>query len=354
MNLEIITEEINLPDCHEIARYADMTDDQWHEYRATGLGGSEAGGLMGLSKYSSPLTIAMEKTGRIPREDISDEEPIKMGNLMEPLIRNHIIKPVVLDRMGINVEVIEPVAMYRSNKYPWMIINTDGFLKIPQFIKAPENLKSEKLRVDDKLVGLEIKNRSSYMMQYYGGKDGTEVMDTDYCQVQWYMAGTGLEEFWVFAMIGNIPVIRIVPRNDDFIANLIEEGQKLWNIIQENNILNFPAPNGSDADQRVIDHMGRPQSEEAVDIPQDEHKIIRHSFLGKEIKSLTAERKKLQQEILMDMGIHKYGETDNMVCTMSRFQKTLIDGKRLRLEKPEIAEEYSNTTESGRFSVKER
>lgn len=356
MNLELINEPIDLPSCHPIGSYEDLTKEQWLELRMSGIGGSEAAGVMNMSKYSSPLTIAMEKTGRIKPDDISQEDPIIMGNLMEPLIRNNIVKPILKQRLNLDVEVIDPTHMYRSNKYPWMIINTDGFVKVPYWgVKEgfSETVPNEAV-LKTKLIGLELKFRSSYMLQYYGGRDGSEVMDSDYCQVQHYMAGTGLDEFLVFAMCGSLPVIRFVPRNEEFIKALVEEERKLWEIIQENNIMNFPAPNGSDADQKVLDHMGRPQSEEAVDITQDEQKIKRHSSLGKVIKGLTERRKRIQQEILMDMGIHKYGETDNMMVTMSRFPVTRLDGKRLRLEKPEIAEEYSNTTESSRFSVKER
>ena len=357
MNLELINEPIALPDCHPISAYDDMTHDQWLIKRGEGIGGSEAAGVMSMTKYSSPLTIAMEKTGRIPAEDISQEDPIIMGNLMEPLIRNNIVKPILKQRLDLDVEVIDPTHMYRSNLYPWMIVNTDGFVKIPIYgAESTSGIVSESKAVlkYHKLIGLELKFRSSYMLQYYGGRDGSEVMDSDYCQVQHYMAGTGLDEFLVFAMCGSLPIVRFVPRNDEFITTLAEEERKLWEIIQENNIMNFPAPNGSDADMKVVNSMGMPQVEDAADIQHDEQKIIRHSLLGKEIKSLQDERKLIQQEILMDMGAHKYGETDNMMVTMSRFPTTRLDGKRLRLEKPEIAEEYSNTTESSRFSVKER
>jgi predicted phage-related endonuclease len=352
MTIELINEPIKLPSCSPIAAYEDMTHEQWLSMRTEGIGGSEAAGVMNMSKYSSPLTVAMEKTGRIKPDDISQEDPIIMGNLMEPLIRNNIVKPILKQRLDLDVEVIDPTHMYRSDIYPWMIINTDGFLIVTTKLKEGE--EPGDCGTEAKLIGLELKFRSSYMLQYYGGRDGSEVMDSDYCQVQHYMAGTGLDEFLVFAMCGSLPVIRFVPRNDKFIIALVEEERKLWEIIQENNIMNFPAPNGSDADQKVVDHLGRPQSEEAAMIPQDEEKMVLHKYLGSEIKRLTEDRKRIQQEILMDMGIHKYGETDNMMVTNSRFPVTRLDGKRLRLEKPEIAEEYSNTTESSRFSVKER
>jgi predicted phage-related endonuclease len=364
MNLELINEPIELPDCHPIAAYDDMTEEDWHKYRKTGIGGSEAPGIMSMSKYSSPLTVAMEKTGRIKPDDISQEDPIIMGNLMEPLIRNNIVKPILKQRLDLDVEVIDPTHMYRSDKYPWMIINMDGFLKIDRNIKnidiSLDDKNKGKINIDvngfntQKLIGLELKFRSSYMLQYYGGRDGNEVMDSDYCQVQHYMAGTGLDEFIVFAMLGSLPVIRFVPRNEEFITALVEEERKLWDIIQENNIMNFPAPNGSDADQKVIDQYSNPQIEDTIKLDQDEEKIKKHKSLGDEIKALTEHRKKLQQEILMDMGHHKFGETDNHVVTLSRFDQTRIDSKRLRIELPEIAEKYSNTTESSRFSVKER
>lgn len=50
----------------------DYTREQWLELRKKGIGGSEAGAIMGLNKWKTPLEIFLDKTeGSIP--DIADK-----------------------------------------------------------------------------------------------------------------------------------------------------------------------------------------------------------------------------------------------------------------------------------------
>jgi predicted phage-related endonuclease len=39
----------------------DMSKDEWLDKRREGIGGSDAGAIMGMSAYSSPLTVYLQK-----------------------------------------------------------------------------------------------------------------------------------------------------------------------------------------------------------------------------------------------------------------------------------------------------
>ena len=48
--------------------------DKWLSVRNMGIGGSDAGVIMGLNPYKSPFQLWMEKTGQTHPEDLSDNE----------------------------------------------------------------------------------------------------------------------------------------------------------------------------------------------------------------------------------------------------------------------------------------
>ena len=59
---------------------------QWVEARKSGIGGSDVASIMGLNKYSSPLEVWMEKTGRAETPDISDKPPVYWGVILEDVV----------------------------------------------------------------------------------------------------------------------------------------------------------------------------------------------------------------------------------------------------------------------------
>lgn len=66
-----------------------MADDgnraTWLEQRRLGIGGSDAPAIMGLSKWRTPLSVWLDKTGQIEAAD--ESEPMRWGTLLEPVIR---------------------------------------------------------------------------------------------------------------------------------------------------------------------------------------------------------------------------------------------------------------------------
>jgi len=62
-----------------------MTADDWHEWRAQGVGGSDIAALVGLSRYASPTSLYYEKTGQL-NGDREDTERQRIGRRMEGLL----------------------------------------------------------------------------------------------------------------------------------------------------------------------------------------------------------------------------------------------------------------------------
>ncbi len=65
-----------------------QTDQEWHDARSKGIGGSEAAAIIGKSPWCSNVELWRRKTGRADLPDISSNEAVKFGHDSEPIIRD--------------------------------------------------------------------------------------------------------------------------------------------------------------------------------------------------------------------------------------------------------------------------
>lgn len=103
----------------------DMVDDinHWHKLRGKGIGGSDAGIVMNVSKYKTPYQLWEEKTGAVEKEFVTNEA-IEKGNALEPLMFN--MFKVYCSK---EYKVIDTKDISLSNKqFPFMRANLDGAL----------------------------------------------------------------------------------------------------------------------------------------------------------------------------------------------------------------------------------
>lgn len=63
----------------------DKTEEQWLAEREKGIGGSDAGTIVGVNKYNSPLQLWSEKTHTTERS-FTGNEATKWGHILEPVI----------------------------------------------------------------------------------------------------------------------------------------------------------------------------------------------------------------------------------------------------------------------------
>jgi predicted phage-related endonuclease len=183
--------------------------------------------------------------------------------------------------------------MYRNNERPWQIINPDGFLI-----------------VDGRTAGLEIKTGSSYQLKHWGGRDGDLIPDEYGCQVQHYMAGTGLDEWWTFGLIGNVRVLRIMKRNDEFISRMNAAEADLWEIVKLNDPLYFPLPGGTDGDMDALMQARMYADESTMDLSAYTEDVNRYIDLKVKIDNCAKERERVKQKIIQAMDRARYAVTD--------------------------------------------
>ena len=142
---------------------------EWHELRNTEgvISGSEIGAILGLSPFTSAVTLWAEKTGRIER-DVVGNTAMRLGQLVEPAIRQLYVEQHP-------DHVVEEVGTYASIHASWMHANPDAVC------------------LDETGQGyiLEIKHTALYW---------DEVPEHYKAQVFWYMFVFGLKKS-VFAVV---------------------------------------------------------------------------------------------------------------------------------------------------------
>lgn len=344
---------VELSSCRQIAAYADITEEQWHELRRGGIGGSDAGVIMGVSKWDSQLSLWAQKTGRLTR--VVESEAAEMGTLLEPFIRRELVAPYLREKHGIECDVHDPTHVYESIAHPFMRANVDGFLTGTKPVDSadvdPVDVDYEV--VDDFQAGLEIKTGNSYQLREWGGVEGDEIPDSYYWQAQHYMAVTGLTEWYVFGVIGNNRLLRIVPRNDRHILQLIERAAYFWELVGLNDPLYAPMPTGHDADMEALLAMGSPQRDVTMDLSPIMDLLRDYTHYRDNTRQMREETEILKQNVIAAMGDAKYGEGGGYRATFSRFERADFDMDRFRRDHPDLYQEYVSRTESGRLSVRE-
>lgn len=106
---------MNFPGCQPAVKAAHGTPE-WHDARRAGLGGSDAGIILGLSQYTTPRQLWLLKTGRTSPD--AGNAYTRCGQLLEDAILERAYYGHAL-RGG-------PLGSMRSNERPHMLANIDG------------------------------------------------------------------------------------------------------------------------------------------------------------------------------------------------------------------------------------
>lgn len=301
--------------------------DKWLEIRNKGIGGSDAGVIMGLNPYKSRLRLWMEKTGKTDQPDLSDNESVYWGTKLEDVVAEYFT-----EKTG---KKLRRCGTMQSVQYPWLLANVD------RLIVGEE-------------AGLEIKTASVSQSKLW--KDD-EIPDTYYAQVMHYLMCTGLERWYICALIGgNKGIIKEIPRNDAFIDELFRKEAAFWALV-ENNVM----PDIDDGLEDTADALmelypkANPEAYLELECTDEIEKIFQMYEEAKEGKAqyenLENECKNKIKGMVGDNAFCKIGEHKATWSNMAG--RVTIDMKRLQSELPEVFEKYKKVGKaSRRFSMK--
>jgi predicted phage-related endonuclease len=337
----------------------DMSYEEWLEKRRESIGGSDAGPIMGLSgKYGSPMTVYFQKKGMEVSKEMS--RAAKRGKLLEPLIRDWFAQDyptAIIERVpymfrptgnGLRYDRPEGGKLWRLEIPPFMSANIDGLI-----------YAKDKIVIGDRacigLGGLEIKSSRD---GYDFGVD--DIPDPYYAQVQHYMAVLNLDWFIVSVAILSKEEIQgyIIPRNGEFIYELIKAESKFW----EDHVVadQWPAALGIEAEEDMITGMFEGGSSLVLG---ESERLLCKAYLDAHAKfnEMKDEKERIATELKASIIQRQTGKaTEKKVSAIagqftiswSRFPKHSVDSDALK--KDGLYEKYTKIIESGTFRITEK
>lgn len=154
----------------KVAHTTEITHDEWLKLRKAGIGGSDAGAIAGLSKWSSRFSVYLDKLSLIP--DKGDSAAMRQGRDLEAYVATRFEEATGKKVRKFNYLV-------RSIRYPWAFADVDRVIE------------GENALLECKTTN--VLNPTDF--------DGGDIPPYWYCQCQHYMAVTGCDKVYLAVII---------------------------------------------------------------------------------------------------------------------------------------------------------
>lgn len=287
----------------------------WLDMRKQGIGGSDAGAIMGYNPWTSPFALWMEKTGQAEPEDISQKPSVQAGIRLEPIVADWFS-----DETGLKVE---RRGMMRNKKYPWMLANID------RLIPGRKNGLAED-------IGLEIKTTNAFSTHDW---DEDNVPNSYYLQCQHYMMATGLKGWWIAVLIGGQDFRKkFIPRNDEQIRALFEAEKAFW----ENYVVGgaIPPIDESQATKEALADKYPGGLDDVIELSEEAAGYVQllDGYKDKK-KELDASIQWAENKLKALIGDHEIAlAVDRKITWKRQNGRITVDSKKLKADYPDVWE----------------
>lgn len=300
---------------------------QWLENRKHGIGGSDAATVLGLNNYATPYTLWLEKTGRAEAPDLSDNEKVYWGNVLEDVLAGEFAK-----RHG-EFYVRNPTAVFVNEEHPFMFASVDRLLSVRNYDDDMSDETDPNRGFTDKAV-LEIKTCGERRRS-----DWDEGVPSYYlAQVNHYLAVTGLTTAYVAVLIGGQEYREYkIERDEEDINYLIAKEREFWQMVEDDTM---PPFTGSALDNQALMEQFPSADDEFVQSVDLDDTVRALQHVKDTIKEYEESKRSLEASIRAQIGEHKGVETPNYRVTWTRTTSTKFDGKRLQIDNPDLYAEY--------------
>lgn len=326
-----------------------LTPEQLLE-RKSGIGGSDAAGVCGVSKWKTALKVYLDKTS----DSIEQEEsPIfERGHVLEPLVR-----AIFALTTGKSVKI--PKNMIKSEKNPFMLANVDGYI--------PE----------EKVI-VEIKT-SHYATKKEWGDPFTDEIPTDYLiQVQHYLTVCKMLKAYVVVLFGDDKMFKMLMTlvKKCGVMEVLKEDLPLDIVIYEVNTHDVLSKRLVDIEKSFwFDHVQKrvvPQWQEVDDLmvlfprAQEGKKIVAQENDFEVIREIQEHERVLKEitkpheekiELLKSKLQARIGDAEELVdcegkkvASWKNTARSLFDTARFKSEMPNLYPQFLKTSQSRRLT----
>jgi len=286
--------------------------ENWLKARNAGIGGSDAAAVVGLNPWKSPFALWLEKTGQSEPENLSENESVYWGTVLEELVARRFCE--------LTGKRVTRRGLLQDDECPYMLASVDRL-------------------VVGEDAGLECKTANGFAAKAW---EGDELPTQYYSQCQHYMMVTGYQRWYIACLIGgNHFIWKEIPRNEEDIAALREAEINFWNMVQKGIA---PEADGSRASTEALGRLyGGGGSKEAITLGEDAEALLwRYNAVKKAKEHIDAEVEECKNRFKQLLGNNELGLVgETKVSWKTQAGRVTLDTKRLKKEKPDIFAAYS-------------
>lgn len=307
--------------------YADvrkLTHEQWLNNRKTGIGGSDAGAIMGVSPYKGAYSVWADKLGKT--EPVDDNEALRQGRDLEDYVARRFA-----EKTGKRIR--HEYGMLRSDAWPWMVANIDR-------------------RIIGEDAGLECKTSRDITMKRY--KNGEYPMEY-YCQCLHYLAVTGWDRWYLAVLVyGTDLLVFEINREDveDDMGALIKAEDSFWHehVLSERQ----PLPDGLESTTKALGAVwAASDPDRAIDADTETDALLTDlAALRRQRRALDNQIAAAENRVKAAMGAAEEIRGTSARCLWKSVTARRLDKKRLIAAGLEISD-YETTSTTRRFELKE-
>lgn len=307
--------------------------------RHTGLGGSDAAKVLGVSRFGTRYELWLEKTRQSAKK--LETEPMRWGKLLEDAVAREAGRKL-------EGQMRQPPKRCTPDRHGYV----DPVL--PFACAHPDRLFVPKVRQPaDGTQGAEIKTASQFLAGDFGEEGTDEVPDDYLAQVQHYAMVTGWKVWHLAVLMGGqyLRTYRIEadPQLHDAMR---EEYRRFWHLVETRTA---PEIDGSPGASEYLRERFRDTGAEVELTDNMELDALEYANLGLRIKEAEAERETIGNRLREAMGDGAIAQARNVRVTWKDQATTSFDAKALREAHPDIAAEFTRkgTTRVLRVHVRE-
>jgi len=290
-----------------------MLTDQQVKERVNYIGGGDAAAILGLSRYRTALQVWAIKTGAIVPQDISQEMPVKLGNMLE-----------------------ETVCKLFEEETGKKLVSTTETLFHPEYKFIGGNL--DKLVVGEKAL-FEAKTTNSFKQSEWENED--EIPVEYQIQCHHYLIVTGLERAYIGCLIGNRKFLwRIIERNDKLLNDILAKEVAFWNNFVVPKVM--PMQISSEDSDTLYTLYPQAAPESIIELDDKAQAICEN------LDSMKADYKVLEKEIDQQsntlkamLKTYETGMTAKYKITWKSQKERRLNAELLKKEGPALYEKYS-------------
>lgn len=300
----------------------EMSREEWLASRKQYIGGSDVSAILGLNPYKNRMDLYFEKVNELAVEE-PDNDRLWFGREVEPVIAKRFA-----EEYGLTVKIDNKIRTNRE--HPFLAANIDRLIE----------------SVDERGPGiLEIKTTN----KFYAETWENEIPEMWLTQLYHYMSVTGYRWAYIAYLVDRDFHVFYVERDeevDQVIKRIEEKLVSFWKDHVEPQMP--PPPQNYD---EVVQLFPTEEPGKSVELSKNMRQMFLNYLAAKDDeKKAKAEAEEIRDAMAVymeDAEVLAFGEKP--VATFKHQSQTRIDSKRLKSEQPDIAEQYSKTTESRVF-----